>query len=153
MNLQNDLNCWIFFEKVEKGKSGRNKFLGSGDLPLITTSETMNGISSLVNRLDVKKVYLPGHITISSNGGSCCAFYHDYEFAANGDVFVCTLKPRYDNKSFGMLLCTSINSEKWRYNYYRKFNSKQLDALEISLPVDTNSHLDFKAIEKFSYAK
>lgn len=137
-----------FFSSYEKGGSGRNKDLRQGDLPLISTSEERNGISSLVDPNSVKKTYPRNAITISSNGGCCCAFFHDYEFAANGDVFVCQLKSKFDTKKFGMLLCSAINSEKWRFNYYRKFNKGQLNKLKVSLPVDDNGEIDLTQIKK-----
>lgn len=125
-----------FFSDFEKGKSGRNINLPPGDLPLISTSESQNGIMSFVDRDSVSKVYSAGIVTISSNGGSCCAFYHDYETAVNGDVFVCNLKEAYNSKEIGIYLCAAINNEKWRFNYYRKFNLVQLNKLRISLPVN-----------------
>lgn len=125
-----------FFEVYEKGKSGRNVNLPRGDFPLISTSERQNGISSWVDKGSVHKIYPPGIITISSNGGSCCAFYHDYECAANHDVFVCTLKSEFRSKRFGLFLCTAINNESWRFNYFRKFNDHQLRKLNISVPTN-----------------
>ena len=120
---------------VEKGKSGRVRDMPQGTLPLISTSETDNGISATVDRDYVNKVYPAGLITISSNGGSCCAFYHDYEFAANPDVYVISLKDEFDSRFFSIFLCAAVNSESWRYNYYRKFNQKQLSDLTVQMPV------------------
>ena len=138
-----------FFKSINKGKSGRVKTLPSGYLPLISTSEYNNGISSFVNKNSVNIVYPPGTITISSNGGSCCAFYHDYEYAANPDVFVLYMKDEYKQyKNFGLFLCASINSEKWRYNYYRKFNSKRLRKLKVRLPINDSQQIDFDLIDE-----
>ena len=145
-NKCNRIKLNFFFADIEKGKSGRNLDMLEGELPLISTSESRNGISSFVNSGSVKKIYPPGIITISSNGGSCCAFYHDYECAVNGDVFACTLKEEFSSKEFGLFLCSSINNESWRFNYYRKFNRDQLDKLHVSMPVDDNGELDYSKI-------
>ena len=125
-----------FFESIGTGKSGRGVNLPEGNLPLISTSEYNNGISELVDKNSVNEVYKQGAITISANGKSCCAFYHDYDFAANPDVFVLHLKPEYKNhKNFPLFLCASINSEKWRFSYYRKSGLNRLKDLKITLPI------------------
>ena len=136
-----------FFESIDKGSSGRATSLPAGNLPLISTAEEDNGISAFVDRNKVNTIYPPGTITITSNGHSCCAFYHDYDFAANPDVFVLTLKSEY-SENFGIFLCTAVNSEKWRYNYYRKFNTDRLDRLEVRLPIDQNQQIDLKRVEE-----
>ena len=134
-----------FFSQAERGKSGRNKELKQGDLPLISTSEKKNGISAMVCRKDVKKIYPSGSITISSNGGSCHAHYHGYEYAANGDVYTCLLKKEFAG-DFSIFLCAAINSESWRFNYYRKFSQEQFDSIKIRIPVKGDK-IDYKKIK------
>lgn len=137
-----------FVATVERGQSGRLKDLPDGDLPLISTSERLNGISGTVDASSVGKTYQPNQITISSNGSSCRAFWHDYEFAANEDVFVLSLKEEYLGNDFGLFLCATINNESWRYNYYRKFSSAQLQRLEVKIPVDHAGDIDFQTIAR-----
>ena len=139
-----------FFFQINKGESGRNVDLQSGTLPLISTSERLNGISSFVEKESAIAIYPPGTITISSNGGAGCAFYHDYEFAANADVYVCYLRNKYKSKEVGMFICSSINNENWRFNYYRKFNKTQLRKLQISMPIDDSGIVDLKRIASFA---
>ena len=143
-----------FFKSTEKGKSGRAKILPPGRFPLISTSELNNGISTFVDKDSVEAIYPPKTITVSSNGGSCCAFFHDYEYAANQDVFVCYLKDEYaERKNFGIFLCAAINSEKWRYNYYRKFGKERLKNLDIRLPINAAQQIDFNAIDQIVNAQ
>lgn len=137
-----------FVKHVERGKSGRAVELQSGDLPLISTSEKDNGICDTVSRSSVKKIYPPKRITISANGGSCRAFWHDYEFAVNADVFVLTMKKDYQDAKFGYYLCAAISNESWRYNYYRKFSTQRLNELEIQMPVDDNGNVDLKLVRR-----
>ena len=137
-----------FFESIGKGKSGRGKTLPPGDFPLVSTSEYNNGISEFVDKARVEIVYTPGTITISSNGGSCCAFYHDYDFAANPDVFVLKLKSEFNSESFGLFLCAAVNNEKWRYNYYRKFGRDRLNRLQVKIPVKADGQVDFNRITR-----
>ncbi len=136
----------MFIKEKERGKSGRAKNLSDGNLPLISTSETRNGISCSVDQMKVKKIYPSGCITISANGGSCRAFYHDYEFAANPDVHVCMLKEKYNSKKVGLFLCSIINREKWRYHYYRKFSSDKLEDFKILIPIDEKGNIDINRI-------
>ena len=123
-----------FIETSERGQSGRKKELPEGDLPLISTSEANNGISAMVDSNEVHSIYPKGRITISANGASCCAFYHEYPFAANQDVHVLKLKKEFSSKEFAVFLCAAVNREGWRYNYYRKFSEKQFSQLDITLP-------------------
>lgn len=139
-----------FVEWYEKGRSNRVRDLPLGTLPVVSTSETDNGISDTVDRDSAGKVYSAGLITISSNGGSCCAFFHDYEFGANPDVWVLSLKDKFADPSFSVFLCAAINNESWRYNYYRKFNLTQLKSLTIQMPINGRGNLDFRRIRKLA---
>ncbi len=149
---QSDNNCGVFpvldfFKSLGSGASGRNKNMRKGGMPLVSTSERNNGISAMVNANDCKVIYPKGQITITKNGGGGRAHYHDYSFAANSDVFVGELKPKYNNKNFAIFLCASVNHENWRYNYYRKLSNKKLKYFKIKLPVDKNGEVDIKKIE------
>ena len=137
-----------FIESAERGKSGRKKELPDGGLPLISTSERANGISAMVDPEAVSKIYPVNAITVSSNGGSCCAFYHGYEFAANSDVFVLTLKDEYEIRDFAIFLCAAINAEKWRFGYFRKFSETQLRKLTVKMPVTGDGAIDFQEISR-----
>ncbi len=137
-----------FVGSAERGKSGRKKELPDGGLPLISTSERANGISAMVDPEAVSKIYPVNAITVSSNGGSCCAFYHGDEFAANSDVFVLTLKDEYENRDFAIFLCAAINAEKWRFGYFRKFSETQLRKLTVKMPVTEDGAIDFQEISR-----
>lgn len=136
-----------FVAGYERGKSGRQGDMQPGSLPLVSTSETDNGICATVNHASVNKVYKPHTITVSSNGAACCAFFHDYEFAANPDVYVLELKERFKRRDFSLFLCAAINNESWRYNYFRKFNQTQLKNLTIQIPV-RGADIDFDRITR-----
>lgn len=121
----------------DKGRSGRSKELPEGYFPLVSCSEQNNGISDFVDKESCDIIYGANRITISSNGGCCYAAYHDYEFAANSDVWVVSLKPPLDNVETSMEVCAAINAESWRYDYSRKFNEHELTTLLIHLPTET----------------
>lgn len=136
-----------FVARYERGKSGRLGDMHPGALPLISTSETDNGICATVDHQSVGRVYKSGTITVSSNGASCCAFYHDYEFAANPDVYVLELREQFKRRDFSLFLCAAINNESWRYNYFRKFNQTQLENLTVQIPV-RGEDMDFGRITR-----
>jgi len=136
-----------FLHSVELGKSGREKGMTAGDVPLISTAESNNGIAAMVNKLDCAAIYAPAKITISKNGGCCYACFHDYRFAANSDVFVAELKQEFRAAYFAKFLCAAINQESWRYNYYKKLSRADLDSLLVDIPVAKGS-INFTAIEK-----
>lgn len=137
-----------FFQEIARGKSGRQKNQREGNVPLISTSERNNGISARVHKDDCDTIYKAGCITISANGSSCRAHYHDYDFAANPDVYVGLLKPEYNEKYFALFLCAAINNEDWRYNYYRKLSTPKLKRLLIKMPVCKGGGIDFDEIKK-----
>ena len=136
------------FAKIEKGASGRAKTMNSGNIPLISTSEIDNGISIFVDKKECKNTYKE-MITISSNGGCCYAAYHEYEFAANPDVFVAKLKPEYKNKHFYLFICGAINNERWRFDYCRKFSLQKLQELKLMLPINDQGAIDAQYIHDF----
>lgn len=151
LKSQQSLKCksfpvYDFFEYLESGKSGRNKEMEEGGTPLISTSERNNGISAMVNKKHCREIYPAGHITISKNGGCGHAHYHSYEFAANSDVFVGRLKPSYDNEGFAVFLCSAINKEKWRYNYYTKLTEEKIKKMKIQIPINKNNKIDMDSI-------
>ncbi len=137
-----------FMQEPVRGKSGRLIDLPPGRLPLISTKVSDNGISGTVDPDSVNAIYPPNRITISANGSSCQAFWHDYEFAANGDVFVVKLRQEFDTPAFGVFLCAAINNESWRFNYYRKFSTPQLQKLEVKLPATPDGMVDMDAIKR-----
>lgn len=123
-----------FFTEIKRGKCPPINSLKEGNIPVITTTESNNGI---VGYYDIKQDIIDKDcITISANGSSCCAFYQPYEFTANADVLVCKLKKEYDILHFKIFLCTAIRSSAWKFTYYRKCsNTKLLKDVKITIPI------------------
>ncbi len=134
-----------FFESITRGKCNPINSLKEGETPVITTTESNNGIVGYY--LIDDKIIEKDCITISANGSSCCAFYHPYEFTANPDVLIGKLKKQYDNLHFKIFLCTAIRSSAWKFTYYRKCsNTKLLRDVKISIPIK-NGKIDFDFIK------
>ncbi len=154
-NENDKIKNWSIFSvnkfielNFDRGNSGRKKYLPEGNLPLISTSQKNNGISAMVAENKVFAVYPPNTITVSANGGTCYACYHDYRFAANSDVYVINLRKEFQIREFGIFLCAAINNESWRYGYFRKLSQEQLSSLPVRIPVDLNQNIDFEKIKE-----
>ena len=120
---------------ITKGKCLTLKNLPVGETPVVTTSETFNGISGYHSVPDdCVNSYA---ITISANGSGGCAFWHPYVFAATGDVMICSWRPQFDEISdvFALYVCHEIKANAWRFDYYRKCSRNRLLAdVRVTLP-------------------
>ena len=93
-----------FCTEIKRGKCPPINSLKEGNVPVITTTESNNGIvgyydiPEFIENENGKKTQMikKDCITISANGSSCCAFYQPYDFTANADVLICKLKKEYD---------------------------------------------------------
>lgn len=104
-----------------------------GNTPVITTSESDNGIAGYYDIGEAST--FEDMITISANGSSCKAFYHPYKFGASPDVLVCKVKKEYDTLELKMFIASAINQSGWRFSYYRKCTQEKLRSdVKISLP-------------------
>ncbi|WP_342270745.1 restriction endonuclease subunit S [Rickettsia endosymbiont of Orchestes rusci] len=133
-----------FFISIKRGKCPPINSLKEGDIPVITTTESNNGI---IGYYDVpNNITHIDCITISANGSSCCAFYQPYKFTANADVLVGKLKEEYNNLYFKIFLCTAIRNSAWKFTYYRKCsNTKLLKDVKIAIPLK-NNQIDYNFI-------
>lgn len=132
------------FETITRGNCPPLTSIGFGNIPVITTSESDNGISSYydVGNATIYK----DMITISANGSSCKAFYQPYKFSAVGDVLVCKVKENFDTLELKMFIASAINQSGWRFSYYRKCTEQKLRKdVKISLPAK-NEKIDIRYI-------
>lgn len=119
---------------VHRGRCQPLKHLEQGDIPVVTTKESQNGISGYYS-VSSGAVY-ENCVTISANGGSGRAFWHPYPFSATGDVLVC-----HPHETIGahleliLYICDAITNESWRYDYFRKASLAKLrQDVRIGLP-------------------
>ena len=120
---------------LKRGKCPPIKYLFHGDIPVITTKETDNGINGYYA---VKDEYLfENAFTISANGSGGKAFWHPYSFSATGDVQVGELQPWIPNNiEICLYICEVINQSAWRFDYYRKCSkSRFIQDVQIVLPM------------------
>ena len=120
---------------LERGKCSPIKYLFSGDIPVVTTQETNNGINGYY-KVDPEHT-ANNAFTISSNGSGGKAFWHPYLFSATGDVQIGKLLDGIpDELEVCLYICEEINRQSWRFDYYRKCSRARLiQDVQIVLPM------------------
>lgn len=142
---------WRDFEyqelfEIERGKGPRKKDLdGTGDTPVVTSSDKNNGWTSVTA---VDPIHEGNTIGVNRNGSVAEAFYQPIPFCSTEDVHI--FKPKFKmNKYIGLFMATLIRREKYRYNYGRKWGIARMKVSKIKLPVDTSGEPDFAFMENF----
>ncbi len=124
---------------------------GLGKYPYIVTSSENNGVQGFYNHYTEDGNIL----TIdSATVGSC--FYQCLKFSASDHVE--KLIPNFKmNKYIALFLTTTLNLEKYRYGYGRKFSQTRIKQTKIRLPADKNNQPDWQFMEDYikslSYSK
>ena len=134
---------------VRRGNCPRLKNLAAGDVPVITTSESWNGIGGYY-MVEECHIELKNKMTISANGSGGKAFWHPYPFAALADVLICEPISKYADAdiAFFLYVCDAIDKNAWRFDYYRKCSLSRLETdVRIVLPMK-NDMIDFVFIKR-----
>ena len=133
------------FEDIVRGDCPPLSSIDLGDIPVITTQESDNGIAGYYDVGDAS--IFEDRITISANGSSCKAFYHPYKFSAVADVLVGKVKKKFDTLELKMFVASAINQSGWRFSYYRKSTEQKLrNDVKLSLPAK-NGEVDIEYIK------
>lgn len=142
-----DLENWMEhkitdFFTLHAGKYYSKDVYASGKVPLVSTSDSNNGI---LNYIDVVPLY-SNCITIGKVG--CTVFYHDYEFVASSDVTV--LAPiTFLNKHIMLFIVSVLKLENMKWNYGRQIRLGDCADLVIKLPTLENGKLDLEYMESY----
>lgn len=104
----------------------------SGATPVVSCADTSNGIAGWY---DIP----PGNIyrdapTIAFNGWPLTTKLHPYPFAAKDDVAVAIPKTGLAPETL-IFIQAQLNSERWRFSYYRKCFRAKLGRTTIELPM------------------
>lgn len=128
---------------MEAGKYYPAREYQEGNIPLISSSDTTNGMTKMTN---LKPTYAGNCITIGKV--SCSAFYQERPFCATADCTV--LIPRFKlNKYIGIFIATIINKENFKWNYGRQIRLNNCYELEIELPFNKDELPDFEYMENY----
>ena len=134
-------NLFRLINGIKYPKEYRKK----GDLPLISTTSTDNGVSDLIEK---RSPSYKNILTVAYSGSVGEIFYHEKEVFVGETVFA--MIPLFQlNKYNGLFICTIIRNHNKRYNYGRKIiGSKYLDDV-IKLPVTEDGKPDFSFMEMY----
>jgi hypothetical protein len=117
--------------------------LGEGDVPVASCADGNNGIAG---RYEVpKESSYADAITIAFNGSPLTTKLHPYPFGAKDDVAV-AMPLEIDGKPLPVealiFIQSQLNSERWRFSYYRKCFRAKLGRTIVELPEKRRGILD-----------
>jgi type I restriction-modification system DNA methylase subunit len=117
---------------VVLGGSDEIEDLEQGDIPIVSTSEFMNGVT---NWKMPKYTYKPPVITVATDGSTCSAFVQEYPFYAFYKIAILTIK---ENKNIPIDALYYVSyllfREKWKYVYARKFGKSRIENTSLVVP-------------------
>lgn len=113
--------------------------LDAGSVPIASCTDMNNGIADFYNVSDTH-IHTDA-LTIAFNGSPLTTKIHPYRFAAKDDVAVAIPKVPLPPEAV-LFVQSSINSERWRYSYYRKCYLNKMGRVAIQLPACPDGTLD-----------
>ena len=139
MNL--DVNNWKRFSlgrlfDIKKGKRLTSEDQEEGNNLYIGAIDSNNGVANHIGQAPIHK---GNTISLSYNGSVGEAFYQPKPYWATDDVNA--LYSKYDgfNEPIGLFIAATIQQEKYRFSYGRKWTLVNMKATEICLPIRHNS--------------
>ncbi len=136
-----NMNVSKYFDVVLGGKD-EIEDLDDGNMPVVSTSEFMNGITTWRKP---NRVYPFPSITVATDGSICSSFVQEFSYYAFYKVAILT--PKKDviipvNALY--YIAFLLSKEKWRYVFARKFGKKRIDKTSVIVPVLENGEPDFE---------
>lgn len=124
------------------------KKVQSGDVPLITPSNTNNGVQLRISSKSKSTLYKANALTVDMFGN---AYYQEEEFFVTSHGHVNVLKPKMNlNKYIGWFIASTIkNMFHSRYGFSDMCTLKVLKKETILLPVDENGEPDWQSMEEY----
>lgn len=154
---QNDINKkylpfpLIRLFEIEKGERLNKEERILGEIPLLTSSSTQNGVSTFINYdefKDRKKIF-KDKITIDM---LCNVFYHGYEYFSDDNIHTLIFQDEYknnDNIYSCIFITTLLKKLIVKFAYGRQVRLKRLINEKILLPVDDNDEIDWAYMEDY----
>ena len=129
--------------KLSKGKYYPKSSYGKGNTPLISATDTNNGIADYT---DLEPTYQGNCLTLGKVKMS--VYYQESPFCCSHDVTV--LEPMYKfNQYIGMFVKVVLQQDQYRYNYGRQIQLNVAKGIKIKLPVDANGNPDWDFMENY----
>lgn len=116
----------------------------AGAVLTVSCKDTGNGI---IGRYDVpSELIYRDALTIAFNGWPLTTKLHPYDFAAKDDVAVAIPRNTLPPEAL-VFIQAALNSERWRFSYYRKCFRSKLGRIVLELPVIAGGVLDIPFME------
>ena len=127
------------------------KGLDDGNVPLITPSNTNNGLIQYIAEDSKSTLYAAGSLTVDMFGN---AYYQDQDFFVTAHGHVNVLLPKNPISPFaGLFVCSSIKSMfLQKYGFKDMCTQKVLKVAKISLPVTPSGKPDWEYMERYMKA-
>jgi len=134
---------------IKKGLRLTKTDMIGGQIPFIGSTDRNNGLTARVGQAPIHK---GNTITVNYNGSVGEAFYQAEAFWASDDVNV--LYPKEDvfpffNQYVALFLIPLIKTEKYRFNYGRKWHKERMEKTRICVPVDNDGRPDSQYMEDY----
>ncbi len=125
------LSLSAYFD-VELGGKDEVEDLEPGPIPMVTTSEYMNGVTAWK---EFDRPYLPPLITVATDGSIASSFVQEVPFYAFYKVALLFPKQGVSMPHAALyFLSYLISQERWRYVYARKFGKTRIERTELRVP-------------------
>ena len=123
--------------ELYRGRNVIRRNMKPGNTPYVSASTANNGVTGW---LDVSPEWPASRVTVANNGnGVGTAFYQPFAFIASSDVTV--LEPRQPMSAAALLfVCRIIETERYRWNYGRKWTPGRMKESTIRLPATPGGH-------------
>lgn len=138
-----------FFDVVLSKGDIKLDDMDEGDIPLVSSGETNNGIVGYIDKNgDGKAEIFPNNLLTVDM--FCNAFYQDTPFYAVSHGRVNILNPKFElTKNIGLFIATTIKQEQYKYSYGRAVYSNVAADMIIKLPVDSEGNPDWQFMEDY----
>ena len=122
---------------VKRGKGEYRENLDSGSTPLVSATNTNNGI---IDHVDIEPTFQAPAITVERVSGQAYVQLFDFATVPDDVKVLLPKEPMSLRKLF--YIASQINLTKWRFNYSRKLTSTRLKPLEIDLSNFQDDEMD-----------
>ncbi|MBU9669285.1 SAM-dependent methyltransferase [Burkholderia multivorans] len=110
-----------------------------GEVPVVSCADSNNGVAGLYD-IPLRSTFADA-LTIAFNGSPLTTKLHPYAFGAKDDVAIAL--PLDDLPPEALIFIQAqLNSERWRFSYYRKCFREKLGRTTVELPVTEDGEID-----------
>jgi hypothetical protein len=131
---------------IRKGKRLTKANYIDGDTPYIGAVDSNNGITAYIGQ---QPIHQGRTISVSYDGSIGEAFYQPNPFWASDAVNVLYPKGFTLNPCTSLFICSILRTEKYRYNYGRKWHLERMRETVIKLPATASGQIDLSYIESY----